>query len=310
MKLKWWTIGFGMAMACSQSFAWMAFASGDNSNTSIFFNAESSEAATKGAMKLCEKEHTNCKVDKAVNGTVMVVAKGDGGWGMASNPSPEKAEETALASCRKSARNCIVKQAVWDSGVVWGAIAVGGGSHFLVVNARTKEQAETDALAGCKKRTDQPQACAITPGTSSSARLYYARAISINRVDFSGKQTAEEAKQSALENCNKNTEAGSQCKLDDVLLNESDEPEPKGMARLRALAERNSAVSSAPQATPRVTVAATKSINVLRCSNQCTNGMCVRTFENGRKERWNAPRVFNPSTQNWEWDTNTNACGG
>lgn len=56
--------------------------------------------------------------------------------------------------------------------------------------------------------------------------------------------------------------------------------------------------------------ARTVSNNVLTCTNRCVNGACVRTFSNGRQERWQAPRVFNPMNQNWEWDTTTNACGG
>lgn len=51
----------------------------------------------------------------------------------------------------------------------------------------------------------------------------------------------------------------------------------------------------------------TTSRNVLRCTNHCVNGSCVRTFEDGRKERWQAPRVYRFG--NWEWDTTTNACG-
>lgn len=47
--------------------------------------------------------------------------------------------------------------------------------------------------------------------------------------------------------------------------------------------------------------------NVLSCTNQCTNGSCLRTFSNGRQERWQAPRVFNPFTNNWEWKTDS--CG-
>lgn len=54
----------------------------------------------------------------------------------------------------------------------------------------------------------------------------------------------------------------------------------------------------------------TTSVNRVTCSNQCVNGNCLRTFPNGRKERWEAPRVFNPMTQNWDWDTQTNGCGG
>jgi len=53
----------------------------------------------------------------------------------------------------------------------------------------------------------------------------------------------------------------------------------------------------------------TKAQNSLTCHNQCVNGDCLRTFPNGRKERWQAPRVYNPLNNNWEWDTSTNACG-
>ena len=47
----------------------------------------------------------------------------------------------------------------------------------------------------------------------------------------------------------------------------------------------------------------------LTCSNECYNGSCTRTFSNGRKEQWQAPRIYNPLTSNWEWDISTNACG-
>lgn len=49
--------------------------------------------------------------------------------------------------------------------------------------------------------------------------------------------------------------------------------------------------------------------NVVRCSNQCTNGFCNRTFSDGRKDTWQAPWVFNSLRNNWEWDITTNACG-
>lgn len=56
--------------------------------------------------------------------------------------------------------------------------------------------------------------------------------------------------------------------------------------------------------------ARTESSKVLTCTNRCFNGACVRTFPNGRQETWQAPWVFNPLTQRWEWDTTNNACGG
>ena len=57
---------------------------------------------------------------------------------------------------------------------------------------------------------------------------------------------------------------------------------------------------------PRASVRTTQR-DVVRCSNVCTNGNCVRTFENGRKERWQAPRVYDPFKNDWTWDTDS--CG-
>ncbi|MBC5782267.1 hypothetical protein H8N03_04875 [Ramlibacter sp. USB13] len=65
-----------------------------------------------------------------------------------------------------------------------------------------------------------------------------------------------------------------------------------------------------PKPRPASVSSTTRSTTSLRCTNECFNGSCIRTFENGRKERWQAPRVYNPFKQNWEWDTTTNACGG
>jgi hypothetical protein len=48
--------------------------------------------------------------------------------------------------------------------------------------------------------------------------------------------------------------------------------------------------------------------NTMSCTNNCVNGSCVRTFPNGRKERWQAPRTYDPFSGDWKWDTNS--CGG
>lgn len=62
-------------------------------------------------------------------------------------------------------------------------------------------------------------------------------------------------------------------------------------------------------ATAKVAQASNHQTNRTSCTNQCTNGSCVRTFPDGTTEQWQAPRKFDPLTQNWEWDINTNACG-
>lgn len=85
-------------------------------------------------------------------------------------------------------------------------------------------------------------------------------------------------------------------------------PDLKVVAARRAAVLKNEAVAA--RAKKMTTVAQTVSRNELKCTNYCENGVCVRTFPNGRKEKWYPPRVFNPATQNHEWDTSTNACGG
>jgi hypothetical protein len=48
--------------------------------------------------------------------------------------------------------------------------------------------------------------------------------------------------------------------------------------------------------------------NYLSCRNQCTNGSCLRTFPDGKTERWQAPRTFDAMSGDWKWDTSS--CGG
>jgi hypothetical protein len=68
-------------------------------------------------------------------------------------------------------------------------------------------------------------------------------------------------------------------------------------------------LQTAVSAPIRATAARTVQVNRLNCTNRCVNGDCVRTFPDGRQERWQAPRVYDPIRKNWKWDTSTNACG-
>lgn len=306
---KYLVAGLLPLLVGSNAFAWMAMGSGDNNGTFIAFDAETPDAAREAAMKGCREHFTNCKVGKAVNGTAMVVAKGIGGWGQASDPDPLKASKQAVEQCRQVARDCKVTQAIWDPGTVWGAIALGDDASHLRVNAMSREDAEADALAGCRKSSPNPGSCQVASSMTGAYRAYYARAASKTRSGFGRATTEQEAKRLALENCNEGTAKDDACIVKSTLLNDTAAPEPKSMAQVRELAKRNLAQAPAkPQATPTST-STTRSTNRLTCNNQCVNGDCIRTFPDGRKERWQAPRVYNPSTRNWEWDINTNACG-
>lgn len=75
----------------------------------------------------------------------------------------------------------------------------------------------------------------------------------------------------------------------------------------RVLAESEARRANQPKS---VQVASTsRTSNRSYCENSCVNGMCIRSFPNGTKERWQAPRIYNPLISNWEWDITTNACG-
>lgn len=60
---------------------------------------------------------------------------------------------------------------------------------------------------------------------------------------------------------------------------------------------------------PTTTTSTTRQTNKTSCTNECFNGSCLRKFPDGTTERWQAPRKFDPFSQNWGWDTSTNACG-
>jgi hypothetical protein len=64
-----------------------------------------------------------------------------------------------------------------------------------------------------------------------------------------------------------------------------------------------------PQKQPTTTTSTTRQTNRTSCTNDCMNGSCVRKFPDGTTERWQAPRKLDPFSQNWGWDTTTNACG-
>lgn len=77
---------------------------------------------------------------------------------------------------------------------------------------------------------------------------------------------------------------------------------------LRRVAAVEKQLVAASQPAARPVAARSTQVNRSTCTNQCVNGDCVRTFPDGTKERWQAPRRFDPISGNWTWDTNS--CGG
>jgi hypothetical protein len=84
------------------------------------------------------------------------------------------------------------------------------------------------------------------------------------------------------------------------------------LAEVPAIAEKYKvALEKKDEPTPATqsVTSTTKQVNRTTCNNQCTNGNCVRTFPDGTQENWQAPRKYDALSQNWGWDTSTNACG-
>lgn len=66
-------------------------------------------------------------------------------------------------------------------------------------------------------------------------------------------------------------------------------------------------IKERPSANINTRRAGTPQHRPISCQNRCVNGACVRTLGDGRQERWQAPRVFNPLKNEWEWQTDS--CG-
>ncbi|WP_326942394.1 hypothetical protein [Actimicrobium sp. GrIS 1.19] len=76
------------------------------------------------------------------------------------------------------------------------------------------------------------------------------------------------------------------------------------------LAQQKASENAAEKAQAREAKVSVRSTqrNYTSCQNQCTNGSCLRTFPDGKTERWQAPRTFDAMSGDWKWDTSS--CGG
>ena len=173
--------------------------------------------------------------------------------------------------------SAVVPHAVADT-----VIAKDDAGVFYYSSKKTTKQAQNEVLSFCKKSTKGGN-CKIILKSSPKSSGHGALAVSATRAHAVwGFSAQDEANQTALQGCVKETATDDLCK---VVLAFYDESHIK---------------------TVRST---SNSRNVITCHNECQNGSCVRTFPGGRKERWQAPRVFDSISQNWGWDTTTNACG-
>lgn len=282
MKKTLSACGLGLMLMCNQAFAWVAMAASEDGYTHVTYDSETPEQAIAGAMKSCQKQSTGCKSSKAFNQMAFVLAKGtDGRWAYSADPDPMKARANALKSCSEIASGCKVATAVWDSGVVWGAVAIGGDATHLRVNALSKQEAEADALSGCKKLAADPDSCEVKTEMTTQQRAYFARARSKTALGYGLSAEAEEAKNIALKGCSGHIKDGERCSVDAVQLNNSNAPAPKTMVSVVAEAERNrkASVAKPSRTPPRTAPAAPRTAHPSppRCINPATGLPMVAT---------------------------------
>jgi hypothetical protein len=179
------------------------------------------------------------------------------------------------------------------------------------------DDAISKALSACKQTTDMPNQCKAYWYDDS---FYYSYATPTDANDANDTNSfwfignnSEESKKSAITACEKGIKT---CKITEHFKSAEKTPAPKDVAVRTAQLEKQYEARQAAkkkkalaQNNKKVVTSKTTQVNRLSCQNSCQNGSCIRTLPDGTKERWQAPRVFNPLSNNWEWDTTTNACG-
>ncbi|KDP83914.1 hypothetical protein CF70_022645 [Cupriavidus sp. SK-3] len=309
--MKYWKAvmaGVMSAVVSGQAFGWGATAIGDGNLHYTQYNADTPKEAEQRAMSGCAERTTNCKLamEHAVRSTAMVMVVGDEGWAQVSNENPDKAGNDALASCGKLSKGCRVESAVWDTSPFFAALAIGKDNLWVTTGASSLEAAEKSATERCQQGSATKAPCSPNKDFTTNTHAFYVLASSDDYTGIGLRTTPAQAKKAALESCEEGNKSGKPCVAGAPIENEAPVAAPATMKKWIDAAAK----STAPrQMKPIKTAATTRSTNVVRCSNTCANGSCLRTFGNGRQERWQAPRVYDPITRNWTWDTVTNACG-
>lgn len=158
----------------------------------------------------------------------------------------------------------------------WLALAVDeSGAWGISVRDSSKKQAESAALKQCKKQ--KTNKCKVAG--SSDQLGYVAVATSKTSVRANVRDTLDDAKRSALDDCAKETATDDTCEIKWTGIN--------GVVR-----EQQSASNSA-DCRPKT--------REIRCRSNCVNGNCVVEYENGCKIRVQVSPRFDPFSNQWTY---------
>jgi len=300
-----------LGLANAPAHAAAAVAVGDGNYTYTVVGYDDIEEAKAEALKKCAQEASNCQLSVwTAHARAIALAKGKGGMFSMIAKTAEAAREGAMAGCRKSYKGCEFSALYWEPGGPWSAWAYAQDEqdkvigNYFVTESGTEAEAKKDAVAGCEEQ----QTAAPKKACTVLARRGVWGLASVRSKDYLAVYTGlgkDDAVATAMENCRKNAPEPGRCKLESVFANPAEQAKPKSFDKVYAASvmARDRRAEARPAQTVR-----TSAVRQLTCQNSCVNGSCVRTFADGRKERWQAPRVFDPLTNDWKWETNS--CGG
>ena len=301
-----------LGLASFASHAAVAVAVGDGNYTYTVTGYADLDEAKDRALKQCALEANNCRLTLwSPNAGAVALAKGKGGMFSIMEKTPEAARDKALAGCRKSYKSCEFSALYWEPGGAWAAWAYAKDAKGLAVanyfasEYGSEAGAKKAAIEGCERQQEgtQKHPCMIAAARRGGWAL--ARVVSSNDSSINSASGKQEAIAAAMASCRKDAAEPATCKPADVLVNPGEQAQPKSFDKVYAA----SVLARERRAEARqVRNVRTSAVRQLSCQNSCVNGNCVRTFADGRKERWQAPRVFDPLTNDWKWDTNS--CGG
>jgi len=307
-------IGLAFAGFAHHAQAAAAVAVGSNGYSYTVTEAKDLDKAKSEALAECSRRAPGCEII-AWSGQASAIAlakSADNSVSVAVRDTPALARDAAMKLCRDKYKGCKFAAVYWEPGGDWVAWATAKGADGLLVaqhfayGAMTEAEAIRTAMDACTAKLNNAAGLKCTAATGWGN---YVRATASSSV-FTSYRIAKDratAEAGALASCRADSAAGDACKIDDVVENAGPRAKPTSFDKVfaqsvvaREAAAPRTPARSRPSAPPRG--------GALTCTNRCVNGSCVRTFANGHTERWEAPRVLDPFTNNWKWDTSS--CGG
>lgn len=162
------------------------------------------------------------------------------------------------------------------------AIAADGSDIYYLASADNLKKAQAEVLKYCKKESGIGKCHVISkskPGTGGYAAIATSQA---KWATATGHGSQQDANTAALQSCASITSTEDVC---NVVISFYD-------GSRDAIRPSGDRIQKLPVG------------NVVRYSDNCYNGDCVRTFEGGKKIRFQAPYCYDALAGKWDWKPN------